>query len=486
MGIRFFRKKSRPRVAIIGLDCAEPSLVFERFAGMLPNLDALRRKGLYGELESVIPAITVPAWSCMMSGKDPGTLGVYGFRNRTDYSYDGLAIANGSAIHEPRLWDIVSNAGRNVIALGVPQTYPPRPVNGCLVSSFLTPSIEHPYTYPPELKDDIARWVGEYILDVRGFRTDQKAWLLEQIFEMTRRRFEVARHLLDTRPWDLFVMVEMGVDRLHHGFWKGLDPTHRHHDPDSPFNSAIPDYYAYLDREIGTLLERFDDDTHVLVVSDHGARCMEGGICLNEWLIREGYLVLRSEPDTSAGPIRFEALDVDWSRTRAWGEGGYYGRLFLNVRGREPEGTVPPAEYERLRNEIASRLEAIGDEHGRPIGTRCFRPSEIYRTATGCPPDLIVYFGDLAWRSVGSVGWNALHVFENDTGPDDANHAQHGIFMYRHPRADLGGRRLEGLHLLQVAPTVLRLLGQDVPFDMQRPAIADVADAGEPVHAGAR
>jgi len=472
-----FKKKGRPpRVAVIGLDCAEPSLLFDAWAHELPNLAALRERGAYGELESVVPAITVPAWSCMASGKDPGTLGIYGFRNRVDHSYDRLAIADGDAVREPRLWEILSRQGKRVVVLGVPQTYPPRMVNGSLVTSFLTPSIDYPYTFPPSLKNDIARWVGEYMLDVPGFRTDDKGWLLEQIHRMTRRRFEVARRLLDAGPWDFFMMVEMGVDRMHHGFWKDMDPLHRRHDPASPFKDAIRDYYRLIDAEVGTLLERFDDRTHVLVVSDHGARRMEGGICINEWLIREGYLVLAEEPDLSAGPVRFDALKVDWSRTTAWGEGGYYGRIFLNVHGREPRGTVAPGEFESVRDELARKLEAIGDEHGRPIGTRCFRPQELYRETRGVPPDLLVYFGDLAWRSVGSVGWDAIHVFENDTGPDDANHAQHGIFLYAHPTRDLGGVRLSGLHLLQIAPTVLQLLGQPVPFDMQRPAIAEVVE----------
>ena len=123
-------KRLRPqkrRVAIIGLDCAAPELIFERWANELPNLSALRKQGLYGNLESVIPAITVPAWSCMMSSKDPGTLGVYGFRNRTDHNYNGMTVANSDAIHEPRLWDILSKNDKQSIVLGVPGTYPPSP-----------------------------------------------------------------------------------------------------------------------------------------------------------------------------------------------------------------------------------------------------------------------------------------------------------------------------------------------------------------------
>lgn len=462
------------RVAIIGLDCAAPELVFERWADELPNLSALRKRGLYGELESVIPAITVPAWSCMMSSKDPGTLGVYGFRNRKDHQYNLSMVANSDAIHEPRLWDILSKHDKRSIVLGVPGTYPPSPINGDMVSCFLTPSTDVDYTYPTSLKQDITHWVGDYMVDVKGFRTHEKKWLLEQLHIMTRKRFEVARQLLATRPWDFFMMVEIGVDRIHHGFWKDLDVNHRNHDPNSPFKNAIREYYHLVDREIGTLLQQFDEHTSVFIVSDHGAKNMDGGICINEWLIQEGYLVLASPPDTTNGVVKFENLNVDWSKTRAWGDGGYYGRLFINLKGREPQGIVEPAEYDSLRAEIMRKLEILGDENGQPIGTRCFTPEALYQNSRGVAPDILVYFGDLAWRSIGTVGWNSIHVFENDTGPDDANHAQQGMFIYNDPQRDLGGQRLTGLHLMQIAPTVLQQFGIPIPFDMQKPPITEL------------
>lgn len=475
MPIQSFLNRLRPapkrRVVIIGLDCAAPELVFERWADELPNLSALRGRGLYGELESVIPAITVPAWSCMMSSKDPGTLGVYGFRNRKDHSYNGLSVANSTVIHEPRLWDLLSQQGKRSLVLGVPGTYPPTAINGEMISCFLTPDTQQEYTFPPALKQDIQEWVGEYMTDVKGFRTDDKSWLLEQITLMTTKRFEVARRLLDSREWDFFMMVEIGVDRIHHGFWSDMDATHRKHNLASHYKEAIRQYYHLIDREIGTLLQRFDENTAVFVVSDHGARKMEGGICINEWLIREGYLVLTEPPDTSKGAVRFEDLKVDWGRTRAWGDGGYYGRLFINLKGREPQGVVEAGDYDSLRTELMHKLEALGDENGQPIGTRCFTPETIYRTVKGVAPDVLVYFGDLAWRSIGTVGWKSIHVFENDSGPDDANHAQQGIFIYSDPQHDLGGQRLEGLHLMQIAPTVLRLFGLPVPDDMQKGAI---------------
>jgi predicted AlkP superfamily phosphohydrolase/phosphomutase len=443
------------KVAVIGLDCAEPSLVFDRWLDELPNIAAIARAGAWGRLRSVDPPITVPAWSCMTSGRDPGELGIYGFRNRRDHSYDGLVTADARAVTADRLWDRFGRAGRDSIVIGVPQTFPPPAIRGALVADFLTPDPRRDvYTHPPELREEIERVAGGYEVDVRNFRSDDRDRILAEIHAMTEQRFAVARHLLDTRPWDFFMLVEIGLDRLHHAFWRYLDERHPRHEPGHRYAGVIKAYCQYLDDEIGELLERFDDDTAVLVVSDHGARPMEGAICVNEWLVREGYLALREPPD---GPTPFREAAVDWERTRAWGEGGYYCRLCLNVRGREPLGTVDPAGYERLRDELAERLEAIPGPDGRPIGTRVFRPEELWRAQRGIPPDLIVYFGDLGWRSNGSVGHGRHWTLDNDTGPDDANHDRDGICIVT--GTGVPTERRDDLTLYDIAPTVLALAG---------------------------
>ena len=154
-------------VAIIGLDCADPTLVFERWLGDLPNLRRLAEAGLWGRLESCVPPVTVPAWSCMASGRDPGALGVYGFRSRRDWSYEDLGLATNLEIRQLRLWDYAARAGLPSITVGVPQTFPIiRPPRGCQVTCFLTPSTRSPYTHPPELAEEIAGLVGDYLLDV--------------------------------------------------------------------------------------------------------------------------------------------------------------------------------------------------------------------------------------------------------------------------------------------------------------------------------
>jgi predicted AlkP superfamily phosphohydrolase/phosphomutase len=452
-----------PKVVVIGLDCATPELVFDQYRGRLPNLEKLMARGAWGKLRSCDPPITVPAWSVMTSSKDPGTLGIYGFRNRSDYSYEKMAFATGASVREPRVWDILSKAGKRVVCLGIPGTYPPRPVNGLMVGCFLTPSIESNYTHPPELKKEIDNVVGPYMVDCPNFRTDDKERLLKDIYQMTEKRFKLARHFIRNKPWDFFMMVEMGTDRIHHAFWKFIDKSHAKYEPGNAWERSIPDYYEYVDREIGQLLQDVPEDASVLVVSDHGAKAMDGGICINEWLVKQGYLVLKEYPKK---PSRFNDLAVDWTRTKAWSEGGYYARVFLNVQGREPHGIIPKSEYEAVRDKLAKEIEAIPDHEGKPLGTRVLKPQQLYRKVNGVAPDLFAYFGGLRWRSVGTVGLGTVQTFENDTGPDDANHAEEGIYILAGPGIP-AGTHWDGPQIMDIAPTLLKLMNQPVPQDMQ-------------------
>jgi predicted AlkP superfamily phosphohydrolase/phosphomutase len=450
------------RALVIGLDCAAPQLVFDRWLDRLPNIRSLTERGRYGVLRSCDPPITVPAWSVMTSSRSPGALGFYGFRNRKDHSYDAMAFADSRSVKVPRVWDVLSSRGRPVIVLGVPQTYPVSQVHGVMISCFLTPDTNRQYTYPASLKQEIEGLVGEYMVDVPNFRSDDKAQILRDIETMTERRFQVAEHLLDTRPWDMFFMVEMGTDRVHHAFWRYDDPEHRLYEPGNEFETAMLDYYVGVDEKLGRLLARADEDTAVLVLSDHGAKRIDGGICVNEWLRQEGYLTLLEEP---AEPTALKPDLIDWSKTIAWGEGGYYCRLFLNVAGREPDGQVAPEDYERVRGELKAKLEALGDEIGQPIGTVAHRPEDLYEVRNGIVPDLMVYFGDLYWRSVGQVGTGTVHVFENDTGPDDANHAHEGLYVLVADGVEPG--RAEERQIVDIAPTLLTLLGEPVPEEME-------------------
>ena len=452
-----------PRVAVIGLDCATPQLLFRDFASETPNIHALMLRGMWGDLASIIPPITVPAWACAMTGKTPGQLGIYGFRNRRDTTYEGLSIATSDAMKEPAVWDALGANGLRSLLIGVPPSFPPpREFPGWRVGCFLTPPSAKSWAYPPELQTEIVGELGEgddYIFDIPDFRRAGYDVALDQVFKMTERRFRVGRKLAAEKPWDFFMLCEIAPDRLHHVFWQHWDPTHPLYEPGNKYESAFQDYYRFLDDQIGSLLDVLPDDAITIVMSDHGARPMMGGICFNDWLIREQYLAVQAWP---SHVVPFRDVAIDWSRTIAWGDGGYYGRLFLNVKGREPDGIVEPARYEEVRQELTDKLEAMTDPDGRPLGTKVLKPQDVYPEVRGVAPDLIVYFADLAWRSVGSVGNRSIYTYENDTGPDGANHDRMGVFAM----AGLPGQatgEVSNLSLVDVGPSILSVYGMAAP-----------------------
>jgi predicted AlkP superfamily phosphohydrolase/phosphomutase len=211
------------------------------------------------------------------------------------------------------------------------------------------------------------------------------------------------------------------------------------------------------------LLEALPEDCVTIVMSDHGARPMIGGVTFNDWLVRQGYLAMSEE---LAAPTPIAKAPIDWSRTVAWGDGGYYGRLFLNVKGREPEGTIEPGDYERTRDELVQALETMPGPDGTPLGTTVFKPQDVYPEVRGVAPDLIVYFGDLEWRSVGTVGSRDVFTYENDTGPDGANHDRNGVFIMAGAPGQPTGKR-DGLRLIDVGPTIAGLYGLEMPVDAQ-------------------
>jgi predicted AlkP superfamily phosphohydrolase/phosphomutase len=298
-----------------------------------------------------------------------------------------------------------------------------------------------------------------YIFDIPNFREKGMEEVHDQLYKMTERKFRVARRLVTTKPWDFFMMVEMGADRLHHVFWQDYDPTHPKYVPGNPFETAFQDYYRYLDREVGSLIELLPDDCVTIVMSDHGARKMQGGVCFNDWLGREGYFAT-TEPVSEITPIA--KAPIDWSRTVAWGDGGYYGRCFLNVKGREPQGIVEPSQYEAVRDELVQKLEAMTGPDGEPFGTKVLKPDDVYPDVVGAAPDLIVYFADLEWRSVGTVGNPDVFTHENDTGPDGANHDVTAVFnMMGLPGQPTG--QVDGLRLVDVGPSILSMYGIEAP-----------------------
>ena len=421
------------KICVLGLESAALDIIFAD--EHLTNLRRLMDLGVYGHLQSVIPPTAVPAWMCMSTSQDPRSLGLYGFRNRSDHSYNKAAIADSSSVKATAIWDQLARAGKKSIIVGVPPNYPPCPVNGSSVGGSLSADrIEEIATHPPEIKARIAELVGKYPADVKGLHA-QPDQLKEEIFNMSRKQWQVVRWLLSEQEWEYFHFVDVGLDLMHRGFWKFFDPKHTQFEPGNPYKDAIPEYYRWLDEQIGNLLELLDDETIVLVVSAYGAQRLDGEVAINEWLVREGFLSLNEYP---LAPTPFEKRNVNWSKTRAWSEGSYCAQVFFNVQGREPRGVIPASEYEQFQNEMKARLEALPGHDGQPLNPQIFKPGEIYRNLRNVAPDLIVCFNDVP----------------------------HGIFVLTAPNCPLSGE-YEGARLVDMAPTLLDLAGYEIPHTMQ-------------------
>lgn len=459
----------KPKLLVIGLDSMPSSPLFEELKDELPNIKKMIDNGISSVLESCHPPITIPAWMVMMTSKSPGKLGIYGFRHRKGFSYNEGWIANSQSIKEKKLWDYLAQEGKRVCLVGVPPGYPPIQVNGKMVSCFITPSDKNQYTYPAALKDEIEALVGKYLFDV-VFRTEDRDAILTQLYDMTEKRFKLIKYLMSKESWDYMMFVEIGVDRLHHAFWKFYDKNHPKYVPGNKYENVIREYYKLIDQKIGELLSLVDDDTYVLVVSDHGTAGMKGCFCINEWMVKEEYLTLKKYPDKQTD---LDKCEVDWTKTKAWGWGGYYARIFLNVKGREPNGVIPMEEYENAREELKQKLIQIKGPNGELFKNKVYTPEELYGEPIGDKPDLMVYFDDLYWRSAGTIGHNSLYLSENDTGPDDSVHWYDGIFIL-YNKSMKNGRKLDRMTIYDVAPSILYIMKIKVPSDMQGRIVPEI------------
>jgi len=261
------------------------------------------------------------------------------------------------------------------------------------------------------------------------------------------------------------MLVEIGLDRLHHTFWKYFDDTHPRFESGNRFEMVLEDYYILLDKRIGELIENCGEDTIIIIASDHGSKAMKGAFCINEWLIREGYLKLAERPE---GIVSIEDASVDWDKTKVWGWGGYYSRIFFNVKGREDKGILtkePGGDLDELVTELKEKITRLVDNRGVPMKNTVFSPDELYKTVSGDPPDLMVYLDDLNWRAAGTIGHGKIYLEENDTGPDDSVHSMDGVFILYDPRERIR-KDIGTISIMDAAPTILHRIGLSIPKDM--------------------
>ncbi len=417
------------KLFFLGLDCAPPKIIYEEYGVELENIREIVEEGKAFRLRSTNPPITIPAWISMFTGRTPGELGIYGFRHRRPGDVKESYIINSTHIAQPTVWDVLGRKGVRTGLVGVPPTYPPRPIRGFLISDFTTPGPDKPYTFPPWVKAEIEERFGPYIFDVT-YRSEDKDKVAKELFRMTQQHLKAVEYLIG-RKWDLFIYVEIGVDRIHHAFWKYFDEEHPRHVEHPEYSRIIPRYYTMIDEWLGRLRRKLPKDTTIVIASDHGVKPMKGAFVINQWLEEQGYLKLKERPKGPGQDIHREM--VDWEHTVAWGWGGYYSRIFVNLKGREPHGIVEKEEYWNILSQLKRDLERVRGPDGEKWANKAHSPYEIYPEVKGDPPDLLVYFDDLSWRAAGTVGWPSCYLPENDRGPDDAVHDWYGVFTVYDP-----------------------------------------------------
>ncbi len=429
------------KIFVLGLDCVSPRILYEGYGVELKNLRDIVEESAKYNLQSCHPPITIPAWLVMFTGKTPGELGIYGFRHRKPGDVRESYIVNSTFVKTTTLWEEASRKGLRVGVIGVPPTYPPKPVNGFMVTDFTTPGPDKPYTWPPWLKRELESRFGPYIFDI-VYRSHEKDKVYKELFEMTKQHLDIVKYLLEKKSWDLFIYVEVGVDRAHHAFWKYFDNEHPRYTEHPVYSKVIPEYYRMIDEWFGEIMKILPRDTVIVIASDHGVKAMKGAFVINQWLEEQGYLKFKEKPKKPGQDINRDM--IDWNHTIAWGWGGYYARVFINLEGREPQGIVKKWEYEDIVKQLKRDIEKIRGPNGEYWNNRVYTPYELYPVVHGDAPDLMVYLDDLSWRSAGTIGWNTIYLPENDRGPDDAVHDWIGVFTIYDPENTMS-RGFKGL-----------------------------------------
>ena len=443
MGFLDRLKGKRKRVFVLGIDGTPHTLITRLMqSGHLPNLAELVSEGSLVRYNSTLPWVSSVAWSTYMTGVNAGKHGIYGFVERRPDTYQTY-IPTSRHMQGETLWEYLSGLGKRVVVMNVPVTYPPRKVNGVLVSGFLAPSLEKA-TYPPEVAQQLKNL--DYRIDADPWLAhEDKIKLLDELDLTLARRAGAMFHLMEREEWDFFQCHIMETDRLHHFVWGEMEAEHP---------TLAPRFYAFydqLDKIIGELRSRLDDSTELILLSDHGFCGLQQEIYVNHWLAEQGWLTFEVDEPKSLQDISGKSIAYSLDP----------GRIYINLRGREGRGSVSPgSEYESLCGEIArAALELTDPNSGQRVFQAAHRRKDLYHGACfDAAPDLVlqpvdgfdpkgaVHKPTLTHKGSVLVG---MHTF------DDA-------FLYVRGREIRQGT----WSILDAAPTILELLGVPIPPQM--------------------
>jgi predicted AlkP superfamily phosphohydrolase/phosphomutase len=486
---------------VIGLDGAPYKLLMPWIQQKkLPNLARLVNSGVSSKLISTIPPCTAAAWSSFLTGMNPGKHGIFEIITRRPCSYSIIPV-NASHRQSIDIFDILSSHNKQIIALNVPFTYPPKKINGFMITGMITPPRANNFTYPLSLQNELNKNFKKYkVHTTTTYKEGNEELFLKDLYEITAMRKDVALHFMKTYEWDVFMIVFNGTDQIQHGFWKYFHSNNN----SGKYRDAIFRFYKKMDEIIGELLTTIDSNTNVIILSDHGAERLEKWIHINTLLLKLGLLKMKGgvlsrvkyllfkhgftplsiykillrlkfgkvRKRVTQGTLRrlmhsfsLTISDVDWSKTKAYAIPGM-GQLFINLKGREAQGIVELGnDYDELRELLISELHKLRDsETGKKVINTVFKKESIYSGPFLLQAQDIQFLPNTAYTTAPETEFGSNKILSSVFGIS-AKHTLDGILVLNGPKMKKG-IQLRRAEIIDVAPTILYLMGIPIPLDM--------------------
>lgn len=451
----------------------------------MPELARGIAEGASGACGSTIPPVTAPAWATCVTGMNPGRHGTFGFFPRDPITLTPRYVSSAT-LRVPPVWRRLSDAGRRVTVVNVPITYPPEPVNGEMITGFLTPKGRR-FAHPPELQADLEA-AGYRIAETtprQGQVTEGEARrFLNELYDVTRRRTEVVLGLLEHGQPDFAMVVYMTPDHIQHHFYKYLDPAQPHASTAEAdrLRPLLHRCFSALDDAFGAYRRWVGDDGLLIAVSDHGFTALEARLNVNRWLADRGYLRVRRaalawyEGNRLARTrlaARFPTLRDRWGGPRVFAE-TYVDRRRSDALGGEPiEFAVYGLDGERALDSVAAELLELRDPvDGTRVVEAVHRREDCYDGPwVSQAPNLLLQMTGDRYGLANRLWSRSPGVLRRVRGPA-GTHAREGVFVAVGAPVP-SGRRVEAT-LRDVTPTVLYALGEPVPDDMDGRVLAEV------------
>lgn len=499
---------------IIGLDGATWEIVdYFIKQNVMVSFREIIKNACCNNLKSTIMPITPSAWSSMITGCTPPKTGVSHFLKSIDKSNTySKVLVNGAHIKVPTMWQILSSYGRDVISVNVPMTYPPRPLNGYMITGMMTPDGEEKFTYPEDLKSELADNGINYRVDTRlhknrsklhnedfmqNMYSDGAAEFFKDLNDLFDTRKKTIIYLMENKKWQYFMFVFIGLDRIQHHFWDYIKDT----ELDPKLSENIRKYYERVDRFVGEIYQKYFESANLFIVSDHGHAKSHGEFYIDGWLLKQKYLNIRETKinnwktllkqllkkcglnvskiaesllkQEDFNKLKLSSSNIDWENTLAYG--APMNGICINLKGRDTLGCVDPGDYEKTRDDLIRDVAEITNSQGQRIIKNALKRESVYSEGDlEIIPDIILEFhDDLLYRASPTQHLSRdMDIFKSYSWLS-GNHIRDGLFVAtgKDIKHDV---QIDDPNIEDILPTLFAINDEAIPVHIDGKIIKDI------------